>query len=252
MTIGELAARLRVTPRALRHYESIGLLRPDLVDARTGYRSYGAAALLRGIQVEQLKAAGLALQDVIAVLDGDDSAVAALVRRRRAVEQALANGARELATIDSLLGAAATLAAPSVVEHEPGHAVVRSFRCRQDEVGRTIRTAVQRLRRDLRGTDSSLRCRSFSARFPIDIDDTDATPLEVAAHLDGPHAGSQVLRARREMRVELVGELGLLPLAYDVALSAVHARGLEPTGDVVEHYVDIGRVPRTIVAIPLR
>ena len=39
MTIGELARRLRVTPRTLRHYEELGLLRPQAVDDRTGYRT---------------------------------------------------------------------------------------------------------------------------------------------------------------------------------------------------------------------
>jgi DNA-binding transcriptional MerR regulator len=58
MTIGELARRLRVSPRALRHYETLGLLRPSHVDRHTGYRYYGPAELARGLRVEQLKAAG--------------------------------------------------------------------------------------------------------------------------------------------------------------------------------------------------
>jgi MerR family regulatory protein len=38
ISIGEFARRARLTPRALRIYDRIGLLRPVLTDAGTGYR----------------------------------------------------------------------------------------------------------------------------------------------------------------------------------------------------------------------
>src|SRR5690349_5274029 len=73
MRIGELAQRLRVSTRTLRHYESVGLLTPASVDESTGYRSYGAAELLRGVRIEQLKGTGLSLEEIRAALDGDTS-----------------------------------------------------------------------------------------------------------------------------------------------------------------------------------
>lgn len=44
-TIGDFARYGRVSPRMLRHYDAIGLLRPDRTDPATGYRYYGAAQL---------------------------------------------------------------------------------------------------------------------------------------------------------------------------------------------------------------
>lgn len=41
-TIGDFARLGRVSVRMLRHYDSIGLLRPAAVDPHTGYRSYRA------------------------------------------------------------------------------------------------------------------------------------------------------------------------------------------------------------------
>ena len=41
LRIGEFARRGRVSVKALRHYEAIGLLKPAHVDAATGYRSGG-------------------------------------------------------------------------------------------------------------------------------------------------------------------------------------------------------------------
>ena len=39
LTIGEFSRLSRVTPRMLRHYDAIGLLRPD-ADGAKGYRYY--------------------------------------------------------------------------------------------------------------------------------------------------------------------------------------------------------------------
>jgi hypothetical protein len=40
LTIGEFARASRLSPKALRLYDSLGLLRPARVDERTGYRYY--------------------------------------------------------------------------------------------------------------------------------------------------------------------------------------------------------------------
>lgn len=42
MKIGEFAEMNHVTTKMLRHYDDIGLLRPSMIDAMTGYRSYTA------------------------------------------------------------------------------------------------------------------------------------------------------------------------------------------------------------------
>jgi effector-binding domain-containing protein len=96
-----------------------------------------------------------------------------------------------------------------------------------------------------------VRCRSFSARFPLDVDDL-KIPIEVAGHLDEPTTASMIQPAETQLRVELIGNIGLLPLAYDVVLTAVHERGLQIVGTAVEHYLDLDKVGRTEVAIPIQ
>jgi DNA-binding transcriptional MerR regulator len=67
MTIGEFAARTRLSPRALRLYDRLGLLAPALTDPATGYRHYRAdqvgqarlIALLRRIDMPLLVIAGI-------------------------------------------------------------------------------------------------------------------------------------------------------------------------------------------------
>lgn len=69
MTISQLAEKAGVSPRALRHYETLGLLRP----ARKGtYRTYSAADLLRVRQIRSLVALGFKLEQIGSLL-GDEA-----------------------------------------------------------------------------------------------------------------------------------------------------------------------------------
>jgi DNA-binding transcriptional MerR regulator len=44
-SIGEFSRIARVTPRQLRHYEELGLFKPERIDPETGYRFYSALQL---------------------------------------------------------------------------------------------------------------------------------------------------------------------------------------------------------------
>jgi DNA-binding transcriptional MerR regulator len=80
LRIGDFARLGGVTVRALRHYESEGLLAPAHVDPVTGYRSYTFEQLTVLDRVLALRDLGFALADVRASLAGA-SDVAAVVRR---------------------------------------------------------------------------------------------------------------------------------------------------------------------------
>ncbi|MFF4927230.1 MerR family transcriptional regulator [Kitasatospora sp. NPDC001261] len=73
ITIGELAARTRLSLKALRLYGARGLLPPALVDPRTGVRRYGPAQVERARRIALLRAAGLPLARIAAVLDAAES-----------------------------------------------------------------------------------------------------------------------------------------------------------------------------------
>ena len=68
IAIGDVARLSGVTARTLRHYEAIGLLLPSSV-ADTGYRYYGDPELLRLQRILVLKALGLGLAEIAALLD---------------------------------------------------------------------------------------------------------------------------------------------------------------------------------------
>ncbi|CDR01373.1 MerR family transcriptional regulator [Streptomyces iranensis] len=78
MLIGDVARRSGVSARMLRHYESLGLVRPT---GRTdsGYREYSSEDIRRIFHIESLRSLGLSLRDVGRALDDPGFAPAELV-----------------------------------------------------------------------------------------------------------------------------------------------------------------------------
>lgn len=78
MLIGEVARRSGVSARMLRHYESLGLVRPT---GRTdgGYREYSGEDIRRIFHIESLRSLGLSLREVGRALDDPGFAPSELV-----------------------------------------------------------------------------------------------------------------------------------------------------------------------------
>ena len=71
LTIGDFARLGQVSPRMLRHYDELGLLRPERVDAVTGYRSYAAHQLAGLHRLLALRDLGFTLDQIGEILDQD-------------------------------------------------------------------------------------------------------------------------------------------------------------------------------------
>lgn len=80
LTIGQLAAYAGVTVRAVRHYHQIGLLPEPERDA-SGYRRYGARAVVSLIKIRTLADAGVPLSQIGQMLETDASTFAEAVQR---------------------------------------------------------------------------------------------------------------------------------------------------------------------------
>jgi len=80
LTIGQLAAYAGVTVRAVRHYHQIGLLPEPERDA-SGYRRYGATAVVSLIKIRTLANAGVPLSQIGQMLEADAQAFAEAVQR---------------------------------------------------------------------------------------------------------------------------------------------------------------------------
>jgi DNA-binding transcriptional MerR regulator len=238
LLIGDFAQRLRVTVRTVRHYEQIGLLAPGAVDPGSGYRTYGTEQLVRGLQIEQLKSAGLGLNDIRAVLDDPSRWDSTLAASRIRTEARILAARAQLVTLESLSAARARIESPEIVEVAAVHVVTMSTTTSAGTLGRAIRRTMQQL------------SRTFSARRPVDLRDEPIT-VEVRGHLDAATEESWVQPAERALAATWVGSVELLPIVYDVVLEAARDRGLATIGVVVEHYLDLGLLGSTVVRIPL-
>ncbi|MGP3638027.1 MerR family transcriptional regulator [Streptomyces sp. 24-1644] len=106
MLIGEVARRSGVSARMLRHYESLGLVRPS---GRTGsgYREYSVEDIRRIFHIESLRSLGLSLREIGRALDDPGFTPSALVgdlvrqtRERIAAETELLTRLRRIDAAD--------------------------------------------------------------------------------------------------------------------------------------------------------
>lgn len=76
LTIGDFARAAGLTPKALRLYDDLCLLRPAEVDEHSGYRRYAPAQLEQARLVATLRLVGMPLARIQQVLDGSPAAAA--------------------------------------------------------------------------------------------------------------------------------------------------------------------------------
>ena len=69
LPIGRFAQRSRLSLKALRMYDQLGLLRPARVDVESGYRSYAESQLTRARRIALLRRRAMPLGTIQQVLD---------------------------------------------------------------------------------------------------------------------------------------------------------------------------------------
>jgi DNA-binding transcriptional MerR regulator len=96
LPIGRFARQSGLTVKALRHYDTLGLLSPARTDPATRRRWYAPAQLERARRIRRLRALDLPLAEVRAVLAAPDGGRALLIAYRRDVEARLVRDQRVL------------------------------------------------------------------------------------------------------------------------------------------------------------
>ncbi|WP_433615236.1 MerR family transcriptional regulator [Dactylosporangium sp. CA-139114] len=79
LTIGAFARAARLTPKALRLYDEVGLLPPAAVDPESGYRFYDPEQLAHARLIARLRRIGMPLADIRTVCDLEPGAAAKAV-----------------------------------------------------------------------------------------------------------------------------------------------------------------------------
>ncbi len=105
-TIGEFARMAQVSPRQLRHWDEIGLLRPEKVDVMSGYRYYSASQLSALNRIVALKELGLSLNQIQRFIEDDislDEMQGMLLLRKAEIEQQILSEFQRVRNIESRL-----------------------------------------------------------------------------------------------------------------------------------------------------
>ncbi|HEY7143551.1 MAG TPA: helix-turn-helix domain-containing protein [Streptosporangiaceae bacterium] len=97
MSIGEFARLSRLSAKALRLYDELGLLMPEQVDPASGYRWYAPAQLRQAQLVASMRQIGMPLTDIKAITGLDPHAVAERLARYWAAAEAEHAARRALA-----------------------------------------------------------------------------------------------------------------------------------------------------------
>lgn len=100
--IGEFSKMGKTTVKTLRHYDAVGLLKPEQVDAYTGYRLYTTRQLVELHRIQSLRQAGLAVSEIKEISEGGD-AREILRRRKRELEAQIALEQEQLSRIEFIL-----------------------------------------------------------------------------------------------------------------------------------------------------
>jgi PPM family protein phosphatase len=106
LTIGAFARSARLTPKALRLYDELGVLPPAAVDPESGYRLYDPAQLERARLIARLRRIGMPLADIRAVCALEPAAAAAAINTywQQVTADTAARGRAAALLVDHLSG----------------------------------------------------------------------------------------------------------------------------------------------------
>ena len=115
LSIGAFATAARLTPRALRLYDELGVLPPAAVDPESGYRLYDPAQLERAQLIARLRRIGMPLADIRAVcaLKPAEAAEAVSIYWQQVSADTAARGRTAALLVDHLFERAASMPDPN-------------------------------------------------------------------------------------------------------------------------------------------
>ncbi|HEY3607004.1 MAG TPA: MerR family transcriptional regulator [Pseudonocardiaceae bacterium] len=249
LSIGAFARRSRLSIKALRLYESSGLLMPADVNAATGYRRYRESQLLRARLIVMMRRAGIPLAQVAEIIAAPGAVGAGLLAEYWADAERRFAGQRDLVSRlrGSLLSGAA-LGADGVFDVRerdvPGQLVLTEQRSvRVTELKNWLPDALCRLASvaaGLGGLGGELL-----AIYHGEVNEDSDGPVEVCAPLARPDAvppGTAVRHeaAHREAYVTITRaqlEYPQILSAYDAVADWISSAGLAQAGPPRESYL---------------
>ena len=255
MTIGAFARNTRLSLKALRLYDELGLLRPASVDETTGYRHYGDDQVEEARLIGLLRRLEMPLERIGQVLAMSASGrVEAIGQYWREVEGLVAVKRRLVAYLERYLEGKGDVMYEVKTRQVPEQQVLTVSRhVRQPELVDFMMPAMGQLAQALEGTTARTDFHSFVIYHGVVDADSDG-PVEVCLPFEGtfePPAGMQVriepahFEAFTTVSLEHTTFPDILE-AYDAVRDYLEANALEPSGSPREvYFVDHTKVGPT-------
>ena len=100
--IGEFSKMSKTTVKALRYYDEVGLLKPEVVDEWTGYRFYTTNQLLELHRIQAYRQIGLTIDEIKLIQEGANIEYILLKRKSELLDE-IKTSAEQLSRIEFIL-----------------------------------------------------------------------------------------------------------------------------------------------------
>ena len=247
LSIGRFARLSGLTVKALRHYDSEGLLSPAHVDEWTGYRYYTADQAAEAVAIRRLRELELPLDEIASVLHADPDTVRERLAVHRATLQGRAVEVRQLiGTLDRLIEGKEPLVQQTTVEPRlediPALRVaVIADRVAVDDMFTFVPGTIERLIAWL--AERGLECKAATTfiRDPVLGIEHDSLDVEIGVDVPEGTVGDGLVSlktypAARAAVHEHRGSYEGLPALYEPLREWILANGLEPGEQTREIY----------------
>ena len=119
LAIGSFASRCRLSVKALRNYDELGLLRPAFVDPASGYRYYERQQAPAAIAIALLRSLDVPLAAIRDVLEDPEAVTRVLEAERRRRAREIAEAENALRSIERLMRAGTVFPYEVALRDEP-------------------------------------------------------------------------------------------------------------------------------------
>lgn len=250
--IGRFSKMTRLSVKALRHYDELGLLVPAVVDPSSGYRYYTYGQANRAEAIRVLRSLEMPLEDVREALAADGPQVAAKVldRHRARLEAQLGRHERMLVFLGKLIEREEGVMPYEVqVKEVPAQqvAVVRRH-ASMTTIGQDIASGFAAIGEATGRAGVPLAGPPFLTMFEV-IDEESEGDIEIAFPVDAPFGGAGEVLGREDPAMTVAstvhrGAYDEIGPAYSTLAGWIQEHGHEIVGPPREIYLtDPGETP---------
>lgn len=241
LPIGRFSKMTRLSVKALRHYDEIGLLTPAVVDRSSGYRYYTPRQANRAEAIRILRSLDMPLEDVREALDADPQVAAKVLDRHRArLEAQLGHHERMLAFLGKLIERKEGVMHEVTVKEVPAqHLATMGKHATMGTIGQDVSSGFAAVGEAVGRTGAQMVGPPFLVMFDV-IDEESDGDIQIAFPVAEPFAGSGDVVGEETPAMTVASTVHCGP--YDEVGPAYHTL----IGWIQEHGHEIAGPPREI------